>query len=91
MNLTKQEMEDIWNFKPVGYLKFHNKKTKGMKKYKVTFKPYTYVYHEEITAVVIAKDVREAERMASYETKLYDTLHEKYGEVKYGSRVEEVK
>ena len=89
--LTKQEMEDIWNNKPIDYLKNIVKKNKNLKKYKVTFKPYSYTYHDEITATVMAKNSRDAEFAANRETNLYDTLHAKYGVVNYKINIEEVR
>lgn len=40
--LTKVEMEDIWNNKPVDYLKTYKKKMKGSKMYRVKLTAINY-------------------------------------------------
>ena len=40
--LTKAEMEDIWNNKPVDYLKSYKKKMKGSKMYRVKLTAINY-------------------------------------------------
>jgi hypothetical protein len=45
--LNKAQMEEIWNKKPVGYLKSFNKTNKSHKWYKVIMKPFKLDYYEE--------------------------------------------
>lgn len=75
---TKKEMEDIWNHKPVGYLKTQMKGLKGKKKYKVVLRPYTVnkVWHPNEEFVVLAKNKKEAEYQCAA---AYSHIRKMYG------------
>ena len=92
--LTKQEMENIWNYERVDFLKNLVKKKKNHVKYRVTFKPYERVYHDPIEVEVWAKDRAHAVDEAMMEGDIYDTLREKFGADKwyaYDTKVEQVR
>lgn len=55
-NLTKEEMEDIWQNKPYGYWKQFRDNHKGMKRFKVRIRPFKTDYYEEREVVVVAKN-----------------------------------
>ena len=42
--LTKEEMEDIWNNRPIGYLKSRMSEIKKLKNYVCEVKPYKWIY-----------------------------------------------
>ena len=73
--ITKEEMQRVWNEEPTGWLKDFCKRTKKMKPFTVTLKPYTKQYLEPVSAVVYAKNAKQAE----YD-KPYDALRKKYPE-----------
>lgn len=56
INLTKTEMEDIWQNKPYGYWKRFRDDHKGMKSFKVKIQAYKNEYYEPRELVVIAKN-----------------------------------
>lgn len=56
INLSKQEMEDIWQNKPYGYWKQFREKHKGLKRFNVTIQPYKRDYYERREVVVMAKN-----------------------------------
>ena len=72
MSLTKAELEDIWNNKPVGYLKDYMKKIKSTKLYDVQVQPFRYDYMEKFSTVVRAKNRDEAYRSAQEEFRSKD-------------------
>ena len=53
--ITKEEMEDIWNNKPVKYLSMLKKERKGRKVFKVTIQGYEYKMHEPETFEILSK------------------------------------
>lgn len=61
MHLSKQEMEDIWYNKPVGYFSTLKKTLKNTRKYRIQVEPYTYNYLPKETFEVRAKTVQEAQ------------------------------
>jgi len=67
MNLTKQEMEDIWHNKPVDYLKVVKQKMKNTRMYRVNVTPIKYEKGEADTFVVRAKSKTDAEFAAKNE------------------------
>lgn len=73
--LSKAEMEDIWNNKPVGYWERYKKTLKGTKEYKIKISPYTRNYLPEETFTVRAKNIADAqlEARSMYVTK-YNTV-----------------
>lgn len=73
--ITKEEMERVWKEEQPGWLKDFCKRTKKMKAFSVTLKPYTKQYLEPVTAVVWAKNAKQAE----YD-RPYDALRKKYPE-----------
>ena len=58
--LTKAEMEDIWQNKPVGYFSTFKKNFKGTKHYKIALEPYTYAKMQREVFEVRAKNVEYA-------------------------------
>jgi hypothetical protein len=60
MNISRSEMEDIWNNKPYGYLKTLKKKFKGKKKYKVKLQPYAYKFYETYEVEVMARNISDS-------------------------------
>jgi hypothetical protein len=56
INLTKAEMEDIWQNKPYGYWTQLRKINKGKKRFKVKIQPYTYNNYEVREVMVMAKN-----------------------------------
>ena len=73
--ITKQEMERVWQEENPGWLKDFCKRTKKMKPFTVTLKPYTKQYLEPVSKVVYAKNAKQAE----YE-RPYDEMRKKYPE-----------
>jgi hypothetical protein len=73
--ITREEMERVWNEEQPGWLKDFSKRTKKMKAYTVTLKPYTKQYLEPVSKVVYAKNAKQAE----YE-RPYDEMRKKYPE-----------
>jgi hypothetical protein len=67
--LTKTEMEDIWNNKPVDYLKDFMKKNKKTTLYKVTVQPYERKLHDMHDVEVRAKNRDDAIALAQKEIK----------------------
>lgn len=59
--LSKEEMEDIWQNKPIGYLKSQMSRLKKLKKYSCVVVPYKYVYGEKDVFVVKVETVYSAE------------------------------
>ena len=53
---TKAEMEDIWNNKPVDYLKTMMKRNKNTSLYKVTIQPYERKLHDIHEVEIRAKN-----------------------------------
>ena len=78
--LTTQEMIDIWENKPVGYLKSMCKRHKGDKKYEVTYKPYriSKEYFDPISITVLAKNADSASDMVR--STMSTRAVEKYGD-----------
>lgn len=70
INLTKTEMEDIWQNKPYGYWEQFRKKNKGLKKYKVTIQPFKTDYYEKRELIVMAKNSTAAFDVAKFQ--IYD-------------------
>lgn len=70
INLTKEEMEDIWQNKPYGYWTQFRKNNKGMKRFKVKIQPYKMDYYEVRELVVMAKNKTSAFDAAKYQ--IYD-------------------
>ena len=62
--LSKQEMEDIWHNKPIGYLKSQISKLKKLKTYSCSVMPYKQVYGETAVFTVKAETVYTAELKA---------------------------
>ena len=60
IELTKQEMEDIWNKKPVGYLKSIKASRKGMKKFIVKIQGYERVKGPCETFTIICRTKNDA-------------------------------
>ena len=67
MNLTKTEMEDIWNTKPVGYLADLRKRNKNTKLYKVKLQPYTRILYDIHEVTIRARDRDNASLLARSE------------------------
>ncbi len=67
MELTKAEMEDIWQNKPVGYFATLKKTLKGTKTYRLKVMPYKYDYLPEGIFVVRAKRIEDAQIFAREE------------------------
>jgi hypothetical protein len=67
--LTKTEMEDIWNNKPVDYLKDFMKKNKKTTLYKVTIQPYERKLHDMHEVEVRAKNYNDATDLAQKQIK----------------------
>jgi hypothetical protein len=67
MELTKAEMEDIWQNKPVGYFATLKKSLKGTKKYRLQLEPYTYNYLPKEIIEVRAKTICDAQMLARSE------------------------
>jgi hypothetical protein len=60
IELTKQEMEDIWNSKPVNYLKSVKAARKGMKKFVVKVQGYERIPGPCETFTVISRSQSDA-------------------------------
>jgi hypothetical protein len=57
MQMDKDQMEDIWKNKPVGFLKsLSSKKGKVKKQFKLTAKPYIKTYLEPVVRTTYAKN-----------------------------------
>ena len=67
--LTKAEMEDIWNNKPVGYLKTMMKRNKNTSLYKVTIQPYERKLHDIHEVEIRAKNRDDAIALAQQHVK----------------------
>lgn len=61
MELTKAEMEDIWQNKPIGYFATLKKRLKDTKKYRLQLEPYTYNYLPKEIFEVRAKTIGDAQ------------------------------
>lgn len=70
INLSKEEIEDIWQNKPYGYWKQFREKHKGLKRFKVKIQPYKNDYYEVRELVVMAKNKTSAFDAAKYQ--IYD-------------------
>lgn len=70
LNLTKEEMEDIWQNKPYGYWTQLRKINKGKKRYKVKIQPYKNDYYEVRELIVMAKNKASAFDEAKFQ--IYD-------------------
>jgi len=70
--LNKAEMEDIWNNKPVDYLKTMMKRNKNTSLYKVTVQPYERKLHDTHTVEVRAKNRDDALALAQQHVKKLD-------------------
>jgi len=70
INITKEEMEDIWHNKPHGYWKRFRDQHKGCKKYKVKLQPFRKDYYEAKEFTVIAKNKDDAYNIAK--SQMYD-------------------
>lgn len=70
INLTKTEMEDIWQNKPYGYWTRLRKINKGKKRFKVKIQPYKMDYYEVRELVVMAKNKTSAFDAAKFQ--IYD-------------------
>lgn len=66
--MTKEEMEDIWENKPYGYLK----QRKKLNKYKVKLRPYAYIWYDAEELDILAKNIDDS----YYEAK--NIIREKY-------------
>lgn len=64
LKLTKAEMEDIWNNKPIGYFKSLVTSKKKLKKYKVSITPFKTQWFEKKQYEVLAKNKADAEDQA---------------------------
>jgi len=64
MMLSKVEMENIWNNKPVGYLAGLRKKIKKTTLYKVTVQPYERKLYDMHEVEVRAKNYNDATNLA---------------------------
>lgn len=69
MILTKEQMEDIWRNKPVGYLKAEKARLKKYKKYACTVTPFVQTYGVKEEFVVQAVSKYDAELRATDEYK----------------------
>jgi hypothetical protein len=67
--LNKAEMEDIWNNKPVDYLKTMMKKNKNTSLYKVTVQPYERKLHDMHDVEIRAKNRDDAVALAQQHVK----------------------
>jgi hypothetical protein len=67
--VSKAEMEDIWNNKPVGYLKYLMKRNKKASLYKVKLQPYQRKLLDEHEVEVRAKKKDDAVMLAQNETR----------------------
>jgi hypothetical protein len=67
--LNKAEMEDIWNNKPVDYLKTMMKRNKNTSLYKVTVQPYERKLHDMHDVEVRAKNRDDACILAQQQIK----------------------
>jgi hypothetical protein len=67
--LTKTEMEDIWNNKPVGHLKYLMKRNKNTSLYKVTIQPYERKLHDIHEVEIRAKNRDDAIALAQQHVK----------------------
>lgn len=72
---TKSEMEDIWNNKPVGYLKSITKKK--LKRFKVTYIPVHEMVNYSESVEVFAASMDSA-RYSKETTELFNKLQKKY-------------
>jgi hypothetical protein len=72
---SKEELERVWNEEQPGWLKDFSKRTKKMKAFNVTLKPYTKQYLEPVSKVVYAKNAKQAEW-----ERPYDEMRKKYPE-----------
>lgn len=61
MNPTKQELEQIWQTGPIGWLSKTGKKNKGKTAYVVTATPYTKQYLDPVSITVYAKSKKNVE------------------------------
>jgi hypothetical protein len=64
MSINVKDMIDIWENKPIGYLKELSKNIKNKNKYIVSYVPYKKEYFEPIQVTVFAKDGNSALRKA---------------------------
>lgn len=70
---TKEEMEDIWNNKPVGFLKIETSRRKGLKKFSVVIQPYVKTLYDIHCLTVNAKNREDSFYQAKLEVaKLYE-------------------
>jgi hypothetical protein len=69
MMLSKVEMEDIWNNKPVGYLKDLMKRNKKSSLFKVAVQPYERKLHDLHEVEVRAKNRDDAIAFAQKESR----------------------
>lgn len=69
MELTKAEMEDIWQNKPVNYLKLLKGRMKGQKLYSVDVQAYSMNKHERVSIKVASTSKSLAEWKARDEYK----------------------
>jgi len=82
---TKAEIEDIWENKPVGYIK----NLKGMKRFKFTFTPFEEVRKEPESITIFAKkknDVEYNKEVSKFKASMYD----KYRGHKFLTKIEEL-
>lgn len=75
--ITKNQMEDIWNNKPVGYLRTFKKNQKGVKAFQVTIQGYERKLHPEETFTILSK------RMDDAKWEAQNLLRNKYPELKF--------
>lgn len=71
--LTKVQMEDVWNNKPVDYLKNFMKKNKKTSLYKITVQPYERKLHDMHDVEVRAKNRDDAVFLAQQHVKKLGT------------------
>ena len=77
MQLTRQELEDIWENKPYGYFSKMLKERKGTKKYIVTTEARMSSTVDQEVVEVWAKDYSDATRKAT--AKSVDVLRKRLG------------
>lgn len=53
--ISKEKMEQVWQEGPVGWLKNHNKQTRGKTAYTIVAKPYIKQYLDPVEMTVYAK------------------------------------
>jgi hypothetical protein len=57
---SKEDLEAVWNSRPVGWLKDYNKNSRGKTAYTIVAKPYIKQYLDPIETTVFAKSAKKA-------------------------------